>query len=220
MRRLNTFAAFAFAAAAPLAFANEIPPASTAPVPAGAYSVDKAHTSLQFRVKHLGFSYFTGRFTNVNANLKFDPNDLRDSSVNVTVDPKSIYSDNAPGGFIDTLTGAEFLDAAKYPQMSFVSKSVESTGDQTFRIRGELTLHGVTKPVTLEARYNGGYAGHPYDPHARVGFSASGTFKRSDFGVSFGVPSAENHYFGVSDDVQVVLESEFSGPALAKVASN
>jgi polyisoprenoid-binding protein YceI len=111
-----------------------------------------------------------------------------------------------------------FLDADKYPQMTFTSRSVEDTGNGNFRITGLLTLHGVTKPLTLDARYNGGYAGHPFDPHARVGFSARGTFKRSDYGVSFGIPAAANHYFGVGDDVEVQLETEFSGPAL-KVAS-
>jgi len=69
----------------------------------------------------------------------------------------------------------------------------------------------VTRPLALEARYNGGYASHPYEPHARVGFSAQGKFKRSDFGVSYGIP-APGSIMGVSDEVQVTLESEFTGP--------
>ena len=217
MRRINTFAALALAAAAPLAFADNVPAPVAGPIPAGAYTVDKPHTSLLFRVSHMGFSQFTGRFTSVKADLNFDPENVAGSSVRVTIDPKSIATDNAPGGFLDELAGSQFLDAAKYPQMTFVSKSVETTGKDTFRINGELTLHGVTKPVTLEARYNGGYAGHPYDPHARVGFSATGSLKRSDFGVSFGIPGP-GMPVGVGDEVQVTLESEFSGPALAKVA--
>jgi polyisoprenoid-binding protein YceI len=198
--------------------ATEVPPASTAPVPQGAYQVDKAHTSLLFRVRHLGFSNFTGRFTGIDVQLKFDPRNLAASSVNVTIDPKSISTDNAPAGFLDTLAGEMFLDAAKYPQMSFASRSVESTGNGNFRIRGELTLHGVTKPLTLEGHYNGGYAGHPFDPHARVGFSARGTLKRSDFGISAGIPSVANHFVGVDDDVEVIVETELSGPPLAKAA--
>ena len=86
------------------------------------------------------------------------------------------------------------------------------------RISGELTLHGVTKPVTLMATYNGGYAGHPYDPHARIGFSAKGTLKRSDFGVAYGIP-APGTTMGVFDDVEVIVEAEFSGPALAGAAA-
>jgi polyisoprenoid-binding protein YceI len=219
MRTLATFAILALAAAAAAARADDaVPPASTAPVPQGAYVVDKAHTSLLFKVNHLGFSTFTGRFTRLDAKLSFDPRNLSDSSVNVTIDPTSISTDNAPDGFLTELAGEMFLDAGKFPDMKFASRVVEDAGNGNFRIRGELTLHGVTKPVTLEGHYNGGYAGHPYDPNARVGFSARGTIKRSDFGISMGIPSAANHYFGVGDEVQVQLETEFSGPAL-KVAS-
>jgi len=220
MRTLATLAIVAFAAAAPAVRADEVtvPPASSAPVPQGAYRIDKAHTSLLFKVNHLGFSTFTGRFTRVDAKLAFDPRHLGGSSVNVTIDPASISADNAPAGFLDQLAGGMFLDAAKYPDMKYASRVVEDTGDGHFRIRGELTLHGVTKPVTLEGRYNGGYAGHPFDPNARVGFSARGTLKRSDFGISMGIPSAANHFFGVGDDVEVQLETEFSGPALQVAA--
>jgi polyisoprenoid-binding protein YceI len=197
----------------PLAFAVDAQ--APAPVPAGAYTVDKAHTSLIFRVNHLGFSSYTGRFTAVDARLQFDPANIAASQVTVNIDPRSISADNAPSGFMQTLAGDGWLDAARYPEMTFRSKSVEVTGPGTFRIRGELTLHGTTKPLTLDARYNGGYAGHPMDPHARVGFSATGSLKRSDFGISFGIP-APGTTMGVSDEVAVVLESEFSGPALAR----
>jgi polyisoprenoid-binding protein YceI len=213
MRLSATFALLALAAAAQAAD-ETVPPASTAPVPQGTYQIDKAHTSLAFKVNHLGFSTFTGRFTHVDAKLAFNPRKLAESSVDVTIDPKSVSTDNAPEGFLQELAGEMFLDATKYPEMKFTSRSVEDAGNGNFRIRGELTLHGVTKPLTLEGRYNGGYAGHPFDPHARVGFSARGTLKRSDFGVSFGIPSAANHWFGVGDDVEVQLETEFSGPPL------
>jgi len=129
----------------------------------------------------------------------------------VDIDPRSIEADNAPSGFLQTLAGKDWLDADRFPDMTFRTKSVEVTGPGTFRVNGELTLHGVTRPLALEARYNGGYASHPYEPHARVGFSAQGKFKRSDFGVSYGIP-APGSIMGVSDEVQVTLESEFTGP--------
>jgi polyisoprenoid-binding protein YceI len=213
MRRTTLFAALALAATAPNAFAMERD--NTPPVPAGAYTLDKAHSSLVFRVSHMSFSNFTGRFTSVDAKLDFDPVHLANSRIRVTIDPRSISSDNAPSGFLEMLSGKDWLDAAKYPQMAFISKSVEVTGPNTFRIRGELTMHGVSKPVTLDASYNGGYAGHPMDPHARVGFSAHGKFKRSDFGVSIGIPAPGSN-MGVGDEVEVILESEFNGPALAQ----
>jgi polyisoprenoid-binding protein YceI len=80
------------------------------------------------------------------------------------------------------------------------------------RITGDLTLHGVTKPVVLDATLNGGYAGHPMDPNARIGFSARGAFNRGDFGIAYGIP-APGTTMGVSDRVEVTIETEFSGPA-------
>jgi polyisoprenoid-binding protein YceI len=197
-----------------LATAAQASTTTAPPVPAGQYKVDKAHTSLIFRVSHLGFSSFTARFTSVDVGLQFDPNRLTTSRVDVTVDPASINSDNAPSGFLEMLRGKQWLDTTSFPEMKFRSKSIEQLDANNLRVHGELTLHGVTKPVTLDARYNGGYAGHPMDPHARIGFSARGKFKRSDFGVSFGVP-APGTTMGVGDEVEVVFESEFSGPPLA-----
>jgi polyisoprenoid-binding protein YceI len=192
-----------------------IPAPSNAPIPAGAYTIDKAHASLLFRVNHLSFSHWTARFTRFDAQLQYDPTNPAKSSLKVTVDPKSISSDNAPEGFMATLAGPEWLDAGKYPQMTYRSTKVERVGKNGLRVSGELTLHGVTKPVTLNATYNGGYAGHTYDPHARIGFSAKGTLKRSDFGVVYGIPDPGTT-MGVFDDVDVIVEAEFSGPPLAK----
>jgi polyisoprenoid-binding protein YceI len=206
------------AADKPAAQAASIPTASAAPVPAGAYTLDKAHASLLFRVNHITFSHWTARFTKFDAQLQFDPADPAKSSVKVTVDPKSIAADNVPDGFLTTLAGPEWLDAGKYPEMTYRSTKVERSGANGLRISGQLTLHGVTKPVTLVGTYNGGYAGHPYDPHARVGFSAKGTLKRSEFGVAYGIP-APGTTMGVFDDVEVIVEAEFSGPPLPGAAA-
>ena len=220
MRPITLLAILALAAAAaPGAAADgnapkDAPVPSTAPVPKGDYTIDKAHTSLIFRVSHLGFSTYTGRFTRVDAELQFNPANIAASRVNVRIDPRSIEADNTPSGFLQTLAGNQWLDADRFPELTFRSQSVELTGANSFRIHGQLSLHGVTRPVVLEATYNGGYAGHPYDPQARVGFSAQGTFKRSDFGVSYGIPDPGSS-FGVGDQVAVILETEFSGPALA-----
>lgn len=208
MRLSATYVALALAAYAPLATALD---QNAVAVPKGSYEIDKAHTSLVFRVSHLGFSTYTGRFTRLDAKLEFDPARLAASNVNVTIDPGSIQADNAPSGFLDSLAGSDWLDAARFPAMSFRSTNVEVTGKNTFRVHGDLTMHGVTKPVVLEASYNGGYASHPMEPRARVGFSARGSFKRSDFGVSYGIPAPDTT-MGVGDEVQVVLETEFTGP--------
>ena len=187
--------------------------AASAAVPEGLYTLDKAHTSLLFRVNHLGFSTFTGRFTRLDAKLQTDPAKFADSKLEVTIDPTSIASDNAPDGFLAMLSGKGWLDSADFPEIKYRSTSVEVVKAGTLRVHGELTLHGVTKPVDLVAKYNGGYAGHPMDPHARIGFSAHGTFKRSDFGVSAGIP-APGTTMGVGDEMEIVLETELSGPPL------
>jgi len=184
--------------------------ASTAP--AGAYTIDKVHSSLIVRLDHLSYSQFTARFVRWDAQLQFDPNAPEHSQINVTIDPRSIASDNPPDGFIDIMRGTEFLSAAQFPNITFRSTRVERTGPNTANIVGDLTLRGVTKPVTLQARFNGGYGGMQLDPHARVGFSAHGTFKRSDFGMSYGIP-APGTTMGVGDDVSVTIEAELTGPA-------
>jgi polyisoprenoid-binding protein YceI len=190
-----------------------VPSASTAAIPAGAYTLDKAHASLLFRVDHLGFSNYTGRFSRFDAKLQFDPAKPEASSVTVTIDPASLQVENPPEGFVKTLTGPDWLDAPKFPQMTFKSKKVTRVGKE-LRIDGDLTLHGVSAPVTLTAKFNGGYAGHPFDPNARIGFSARGSLKRSAFGVAYGIPAPGSN-MGVSDAVEVIVEAEFSGPPLA-----
>lgn len=180
-------------------------------VPAGAYTLDKYHATLLFRVDHLGFSKYTGRFKTFDAQLQLDPANLAASSVTVTVDPKSLDVENPPEGFVAELIGGSWLDTAQFPVMTYQSTSVEVTGPNTVKITGDLTLHGMTKPVVLDATFNGGYAGHPMDPHARTGFSARGTFKRSDFGIAYGIPEPGTT-MGVSDEVEVIVEAEFNGP--------
>ena len=220
MRPVALFAVLALAAQAAGVTAQDkaaspaVPAVSTAPVPTGAYQIDKAHTSLVFRVSHLGFSTYTGRFTGVDAKLQFNARNPAASQVNVDIDPRSIEADNAPSGFLQALAGKDWLDAERFPVMTFRSRSIESVGSGKFRVHGDLTLHGVTRPIVLDAKYNGGYAGHTYEPQARIGFSAQGSFKRSEFGVSYGIPEAGSS-FGVGDKIDIILETEFTGPPLA-----
>jgi polyisoprenoid-binding protein YceI len=189
-------------------------PGTRANVPAGDYTLDKAHGSLIFRVSHLGFSHYTARFKRFDAKLKFDPADLAASQLTATVDARSIetdYPDPAKLDFNAQLQNDKWLDTAKFPEMKFRSTRVEVTATNTLRVTGDLTLRGVTHPVVLDVTYNGGYAGYPFDPHARIGFSAHGTLKRSAFGMSFGIPAPGSN-LGVGDDVEVIIEAEFSGP--------
>ena len=184
-------------------------------VPTGAYTLDKSHASLVFKVSHLGFSNYTAAFADFDAKLTFDPANPGAATLEATIDPRSLSLPAPPAGFKDELIGPQWLNAPQYPAITFKSTKVEVTGANTAKVTGDFTLHGVTKPVVLEAVFNGGYAGHPMDPQARIGFSAKGTFKRSDFGIAYGVP-APGTTMGVGDAVAVEIETEFSGPPLAK----
>lgn len=199
----------------------ESPPAGEAPavsdVPAGEYTLDKSHASLLFRVDHLGFSNYTARFKRFDARLTLDPANLAQASVAATVDATSIetdFPDPATLDFNEQLRGEQWLHTAQFPQMTFRSTSVELTGPAAMRIHGDLTLRGVVRPIVLEATFNGGYSGHPMDPNARAGFSAHGTLRRSEFGMGLGVPPPGSR-FGVGDEVEVIIEAEFSGPPRA-----
>ena len=186
--------------------------------PAGQYQLDKSHASLQLRVSHLGFSTYTTRFSRFDAELTFDPGNIPASKVVATIEASSLELDAAPTICFDIVKGPQMLDTVKFPKIVFRSEKVRMTGAKSMEITGTLELHGVTRPVVLTGTFNGGYAGMPkMDPHARVGFSAHGSFKRSDFGIAFGVP-APGTTMGVGDLIDISIEAEFTGPPLATPA--
>jgi polyisoprenoid-binding protein YceI len=194
-------------------------PVSMGAPPAGAYKLDKSHASLILRASHMGFSTYTTRFSRFDADLKLDPRNLAASSVVTTIDASSFEMDAAPQMCIDIMKGPQMLDTAKFPQIVFKSEKIRMTGAKSMEISGTLTLHGVTRPTVLVATFNGGYAGMPQmDPQARVGFSAHGSFKRSDFGIAFGMP-APGTTIGVGDSIDFSIEAEFTGPPLAGASS-
>ena len=201
--------------------AESTAPPATPPVtapPAGQYQLDKSHASLQLRVSHLGFSTYTTRFSRFDAELTFDPSNIPASKVVTTIDASSLELDAAPAVCFDIVKGPQMLDTAKFPKIVFRSEKVRMTGAKSMEITGTLDLHGVTRPVVLTGTFNGGYAGMAkMDPHARVGFSAHGSFKRSDFGIAFGVP-APGTTMGVGDLIDISIEAEFTGPPLATAA--
>ncbi len=195
-------------------------PAVQNTAPPGEYKLDNTHASVTFRVDHLGLSRYTARFTDIAGKLNFDPTNPAAMSVEATVDPKSLETDfplDKPD-FDAELAGPQWLDAAKFPTITFKSTKVEPTGANTAKVTGDFTLHGVTRPLTLDATFNGGYAAGGMDPSgARIGFSAQGKIKRSDFGVSYGVPAPGTH-FGVGDEVEILIETEFTQPGPAGAA--
>lgn len=197
--------------------AQSAPAAAQTKAPAGAYTLDPAHTSVIFRVDHLGLSRYTGRFTKVDGRLQFDPAKPETMAVSVTIDPRSLQTDYPEPKKLDfdAQVQRQFLDVARFADLAFRSTKVEPTGPATATVTGDLTLHGVTRPATLNAKFNGGYPAGGMDPSgARIGFSAHGTFKRSDFGIAFGLP-APGTTMGVGDAIEVVIETEFTQPGPA-----
>jgi len=186
--------------------------------PAGVYKLDKHHSTLVLRVSHLGYSHYRMQFTNIDGELAFDPKNPTAMKVTASVDPRSLLLPDPPTGFKDTLLGKDWLDAGAHPQISFRSTKIDMTGPASANVTGDLTLHGVTKPVVLKLTFNGGNPANAMDG-ARIGFSGSGMFQRSDFGISYGVPAPGTN-LGVGDRIDFTLETEWSsgqptGPAPA-----
>jgi len=163
------------------------------------FALDPAHTNVVWKADHLGFSYPSGKFAQVEGTLILDEKKPEKSSVRVTLYPESIVTGNDK--FNGHLSSADFFNVEKFTKAEFVSKSVEQTGDKTADIHGELTLLGVTKPLVLKAKLNK-VGPNPFSQTKTAGFSATGVIKRSEFGMGWGLPN-------IGDDVQIDIEAEF-----------
>ena len=182
-------AAFALSLLASPAFAaDDMPKPSTslAGVPGGRYDIDPGHTSVTFSLNHLGFSNYVGRFNKVEGMLMYDMADPLKSAVKVTVDIASI--DTNHDVLEEKLKGEHWFDAAKFPTASFTSTKVEKLSDSKAKVTGDLSLHGVTRPVVMDVTFNG-TAINPFAKGQTMGFSAMTKIKRSDFGIDSYVPA-------------------------------
>lgn len=161
--------------------------------------IDPDHTTVAFNVDHLGFSNISGRFSNISGTIALDREKLQDSSVKVQIATTSINS--AHDKRDDHLRSKDFFDVAAFPTMTFNSTEILPVDRDNFQIKGLLTLLGVTKPLTLDAHFNG-EGPNPFMPEQHtLGFSATGKLKRSEFGMEFGLPM-------IGDQVQLQLEVE------------
>ena len=180
--------------------------------PAGAYTLDKNHASITWRVSHLGTSTYVASFDDFDAALTFDPESPETSSLSVSIDVTSLdldYSnDEDPDLFYNELLGIPedtpgrvFFRAPSFPTITFESTGVAVTGENTGTVTGDLTLVGQTHPVTLDVTFNGSRAGYGGGGTV-VGFSATTTVKRSEWGMDTAVGA-------IGDDVEVWIEAEF-----------
>jgi polyisoprenoid-binding protein YceI len=168
-------------------------------VQAGTYNVEPMHTRVLFSVLHMGFTHYYGDFTGASGKLTIDPKTLDAASVQVSIPTASVSTTNTT--LDGELKGGQWLDAAADPTITFVSTKVTRTGPKTATIDGNLTLHGVTRPVSLDATFNG--AGSNMLSHKyTIGFDAVGHLNRSDFGVKTYVPL-------ISDNVDLIISAAF-----------
>jgi polyisoprenoid-binding protein YceI len=165
------------------------------------FVIDPVHTNILFIANHLGYSRMIGQFQEFSGEFSFDEQAVENSAVAVTVNTASVDTDDQARD--DHLRSPDFFNAAEFPEMTFASTAIERTGDKTGKITGDLTLLGVTKPVTLDVTFNQ-KAPHPLPQYSGVevaGFSATTTIKRSDFGMSTFVPA-------IGDEIEIILEVE------------
>jgi polyisoprenoid-binding protein YceI len=166
------------------------------------YEFDLNHTVIEFGWNHFGYSNPTARFDTFTGNFQIDTADLTKSTVDVTIPIASLDTDITK--LDDHLKSPDFFDAAKFPDATFKSTKVEKAGENALKVSGDLTIHGVTKPVVLDVTVNK-IAEHPMSKTPTAGFDARVTVKRSDFGMSNYVPA-------VSDEVQIRITTETHKP--------
>lgn len=203
--------------AGPASIAQNAPAASTATPPAppalpgqrdisritaGTYATDPAHTLVGWKVDHLGFNDYFGQFGNVTGTLVLDPANPSRASVDVTIPISGLAT--ASSALTTHMQTADFFDMANHPTARFTSTAVEVNADRVL-IAGDLTIRGVTRPVILGTRFVGAGA-NPMNRKETVGFHATTTIRRSDFGMTYGVPM-------VSDAVELTISAAFEKQA-------
>jgi polyisoprenoid-binding protein YceI len=171
--------------------------ATAASLAADTYTIDPVHSTVFFRIKHLGASYAFGRFDDISGSFTIDAAKPESSKVNIEIKTTSVNTGN--GKRDDHLRSSSFFDVKQFPTATFASKSVKAGGDKKYSVTGDLTVHGVTKPVTIEMENVGKSKGMQGEELA--GFYGTVALKRSDFGINY-MPD------GLSDDVQLTVSFE------------
>jgi len=173
--------------------------ALAAPVAGGMYKIDSNHTQALFQVSHMGFTEFNGVIPNATGTMMLDPANPAADTLDVMLPVAALSTTNAT--LDGELKDPSWLDAAQFPAIHFVATKVTKTGETTALITGNLTMHGVTKPIVLDARFIGAGA-NPLSKACTVGFAAKAVLKRSDFGVTKYVPL-------IGDEVTLKINAAF-----------
>ncbi|MEL7448691.1 MAG: YceI family protein [Pseudomonadota bacterium] len=173
--------------------------------PSGAYVNDPGHTRFIWRIPHLGLSNYTARINNVSIQLEFDADDPEASSVTATIDPMSVDTGYVGEEDFDAkiATNEKILNAKVHPTIRFASTAIAQKGPTTMAVTGDLTLLGVTRPVTLDVSLSGSSAEHPFAKVPAIGFEATATVDRTEFGLDFLSGS------GLGDEIEIEIHAEF-----------
>jgi len=165
------------------------------------FVLDPTHTYITFFVSHIGFSDLAGMFLESEGTFTYDEEAKELKSAKITVKTDSVFSNHKERD--EHLRGTDFLNASEFPEMTFVATKAEKTSDTEGKVTGDLTLLGVTKPITLDVTFNRA-GNYPFgDGHYALGFDAVGSFKRSQFGMSYAVDGNI-----VGDEVKIVIGTE------------
>lgn len=167
------------------------------PVAAQTYQIDPIHTSLVFRVKHMNTAYVYGMFRDVKGNVIVNEANPAQSSINIEVDANSVYTANEQRD--NHLRSPDFFNTRQFPTIRFASTEVRKVNATTVQVKGNLTIRGVTRPITA----NVVLTGRGKNPQGRdlIGFETTFTIRRSEYGIRYGLP-------GLGDEVRVILSIE------------
>jgi len=167
------------------------------------WAVDPTHSSVDFTIRHMMIAKVKGTFHSFEAQIEADPADLTSASISFSVDMASIDTRNADRD--NHLRTGDFFEVEKYPKLTFEATSITKSGEGEYNVTGNVTLHGVTRPETFAVTFEG--AGKdPWGNH-KAGFSAEGSIKRSDYGLTYNA-ALETGGVLIGDDVKIHIEIE------------
>ncbi len=202
--RVSILAALlALGAVVPLA-AQTVPLPPKIAAPSGRYAIDPTHASVTMTWQHMGLERYTARFTKIASTVDYDTADPTRSRLEATIATNSVRTDFPYREKVDfdAEIANKFLHADQHPDIRFVSRRIERTGPETGRIIGDLTMNGVTKPLTLDARFDGAVV-NPLSKKVTMGISAEGVVHRAEYGVTVAEPI-------VGDDIAFRIEAEYA----------
>lgn len=182
-------------------------PTTTLPLTSGTWTFDPNHSGVHFKVRHLGLANVRGRFNGVNAALVVG-DDLANTRFSAEIDINSIDTNQADRDA--HLRSTDFFAADAHPTMTFTSTAIRETGSDEYEADGELTINGITKPITLTVEF-GGAITHPGDGKLHAGFIASAQIVRDDFGIDFNMPLGVDK-FALGKKIDIDIDVQFTAP--------